>query len=183
MAAVLSDAGYSTALFHSGRFIYLGMEAVIRNCGFATLEDAGDIGGHCQSSFGVDEPATVARILRWIDALPCGRRFFVTYLPIAGHHPYETGNPARFPTMTNSADTATHCTMAILRSAHSWTACGRAASTEKPFGLFWEIMAKPSASTMAITATHFTCSKRTSMSHFSSLRRGWSQARFAAVKS
>lgn len=88
VAAVLADAGYRTALFHSGRFAYLGMESIIRNRGYQVLEDAGDIGGNHHSSFGVDEPATVARMLAWIDALPPGRRFFLTYLPIAGHHPY-----------------------------------------------------------------------------------------------
>lgn len=73
------------------------MEAVIRNRDFETLEDAGDIGGNHQSSFGVDEPSTVARLLSWIDGLPAGQRFFVTYLPIAGHHPYETPEPGPFP--------------------------------------------------------------------------------------
>src|SRR2546427_7131628 len=38
----------------------------------------------------VDEPSTVARILNWIDTLSPSDRFFITYLPIAGHHPYET---------------------------------------------------------------------------------------------
>jgi len=95
--ASLAAAGYRTALFHSGRFLYLGMEAVIRNRGFDTLEDAGDIGGNHQSSFGVDEPSTVSRVLRWIDGLPSGQRFFVTYLPIAGHHPYETPDGGPFP--------------------------------------------------------------------------------------
>jgi arylsulfatase A-like enzyme len=89
----LRDRGYRTALFHSGRFGYLGMEDVIRDRGFDTLADAGDIGGNHQSSFGVDEPATVAQILRWIDSRP----FFVAYLPIAGHHPYETPEPGPFP--------------------------------------------------------------------------------------
>jgi arylsulfatase A-like enzyme len=97
MAQVLSDAGYRTALFHSGRFLYLGMEAVIRGRGFATMEDAGDIGGNRHSSFGVDEPATVAHILAWLDALPPGQRFFVTHLPIAGHHPYESPAGGPFP--------------------------------------------------------------------------------------
>jgi len=96
-AAVLSSNGYHTALFHSGRFMYLGMESVIRNRGFEALADAGDIGGHHNSSFGVDEPSTVARILSWIDQLPAGRPFFVAYLPIAGHHPYETPEPGPFP--------------------------------------------------------------------------------------
>jgi glucan phosphoethanolaminetransferase (alkaline phosphatase superfamily) len=95
VASVLEDAGYRTAMFHSGRFAYLGMESIIHNRGYQTLEDAGDIGGNHNSSFGVDEPATVTRMLAWIDALPRGQHFFLTYLPIAGHHPYAT--PERGP--------------------------------------------------------------------------------------
>ncbi|HWB82882.1 MAG TPA: sulfatase [Bryobacteraceae bacterium] len=95
VASVLREFGYRTALFHSGRFGYLGMESVVRHRGYETLEDAGDIGGKYNSSFGVDEPATVARMLAWIDALPHGQHFFITYLPIAGHHPYAT--PERGP--------------------------------------------------------------------------------------
>ena len=96
IAAILADAGYRTALFHSGRFGYLGMESIIRHRGYQTLEDAGDIGGNHNSSFGVDEPATVSRMLAWIDTLPHGQRFFLTYLPIAGHHPYATPEPGPF---------------------------------------------------------------------------------------
>ena len=95
VATVLANAGYRTAMFHSGRFGYLGMEAIIRHRGYQTLEDAGDIGGNHNSSFGVDEPATVARMLAWIDGLPRGQGFLLTYLPIAGHHPYAT--PERGP--------------------------------------------------------------------------------------
>jgi arylsulfatase A-like enzyme len=95
-ALVLRDAGYRTAMFHSGRFAYLGMESIIRNRGFDTLEDAGDIGGNYNSSFGVDERSTVARVLRWLDALPRGQRFYLTYLPVAGHHPYPTPGPGPF---------------------------------------------------------------------------------------
>jgi len=96
IAAVLGERGYRTALFHSGRFAYLGMESVIRNRGYDVLADAGDIGGARESSFGIDEPSTVASMLRWIDAAPAGRPFFLTYLPIAGHHPYETPEPGPF---------------------------------------------------------------------------------------
>jgi phosphoglycerol transferase MdoB-like AlkP superfamily enzyme len=87
-AALLARQGYRTGLVHSGRFGYLGMDAVLRNRGYQTLEDAGAIGGEHESSFGIDEPSTVRRILQWIDATPPGQRFLVTYLPIAGHHPY-----------------------------------------------------------------------------------------------
>jgi hypothetical protein len=104
LAQTLADAGYRTALFHSGRFMYLGMEAVIRNRGFETLEDAGAIGGNVNSSFGVDEPAAVERIFNWIDALPQGQPFFVTYLPVAGHHPYATPTPGPFAGNTEFAN-------------------------------------------------------------------------------
>jgi hypothetical protein len=97
LPAALAGAGYSTALFHSGRFMYLGLQPLVRSRGYQTLEDAADIGGVRTSSFGVDEPSTVARILAWIDTLPADRRFFVTYLPIAGHHPYETTERGPFP--------------------------------------------------------------------------------------
>jgi hypothetical protein len=96
VASVLGDAGYRTSMFHSGRFGYLGMESIIRNRGYQVLEDAGDIGGNHNSSFGVDEPATVAKMLAWIDRLPRSQRFFLTYLPIAGHHPYATPEPGPF---------------------------------------------------------------------------------------
>jgi hypothetical protein len=97
VAETLADHGYRTAMFHSGRFGYLGMESIIQHRGYQVLEDAGAISGNVNSSFGVDEPATVARMLAWIDSLPPDQRFFLTYLPIAGHHPYATpgGGPFR----------------------------------------------------------------------------------------
>ncbi len=70
---------------------------MIRNRGYDVLEDAGDIGGNHNSSFGIDEPSTVERLLGWLDSRPRGRPFFVTYLPVAGHHPYETPEPGPFP--------------------------------------------------------------------------------------
>jgi sulfatase-like protein len=96
IADVLSANGYRTGLFHSGRFMYLGMEAIVRRRGYDVAVDAGDISGQHQSSFGVDEASTVSRILSWIDNGPRDRRFFVTYLPIAGHHPYDTPEPGPF---------------------------------------------------------------------------------------
>ncbi len=97
LAEVLARGGWRTALFHSGRFMYLGMNAVIQQRGFETLQDAGAISGNFNSSFGVDEPVTIERMLAWIDSLPRGQRFFLHYLPIAGHHPYETPEPGPFP--------------------------------------------------------------------------------------
>lgn len=97
LAEALQAAGFRCGLFHSGRFAYLGMEAIVQALGFETLEDAGHIGGNFESSFGVDEPTAVKRILSWIDAVPRGERFFVAYLPIAGHHPYATPVKGPYP--------------------------------------------------------------------------------------
>ena len=102
IAAEMREAGYTTALFHSGRFDYLGMRAIVENRGYEIVEDAGEIGGNHESSFGVDEGATVSRSLNWIDSVPRDRPFFLTYLPIAGHHPYETPSPGPFPEQQDS---------------------------------------------------------------------------------
>jgi arylsulfatase A-like enzyme len=92
----LSRAGYRTALFHSGRFAYLGMDAIVGSQGFDLTEDAGTIGGNAESSFGVDEAAAVTRMLEWVDDLGAGEPFFITYLPVAGHHPYASFTPGPF---------------------------------------------------------------------------------------
>jgi phosphoglycerol transferase MdoB-like AlkP superfamily enzyme len=96
LPATLSAAGYRTALFHSGRFDYLGMRAIVDGRGFERLEDAGAIGGQVNSSFGVDDASTVRRALEWITSLGKRERFFLTYLPVAGHNPYEVTRPGPF---------------------------------------------------------------------------------------
>jgi arylsulfatase A-like enzyme len=91
LAARLGAAGYRSALFHSGRFSYLGMQALVDEQGFDTLADAGTLSGRVDSSFGIDEATAVDALLAWIDAPPRPPEpFFVAYLPIAGHHPYAT---------------------------------------------------------------------------------------------
>jgi arylsulfatase A-like enzyme len=96
LARRFRDAGYRTALFHSGRFDYLAMHSVIDNRGFDTLEDAGAISGQVHSSFGVDDAFTVGRMLSWIDAREAATPFFVVYLPVAGHHPYVSTSAGPF---------------------------------------------------------------------------------------
>lgn len=99
IAQILKQNGYRTALFHSGRFMYLGMREILADRGFDTLEDAGDIGGNHESSFGIDESATVTRTLQWINQ-DASKPFFAIYMPIAGHHPYDTPAPGPFPENT-----------------------------------------------------------------------------------
>jgi glucan phosphoethanolaminetransferase (alkaline phosphatase superfamily) len=96
LASELSRRGYRTGLFHSGRFRYLGMAEALHNRGFDTLEDAGHIGGNRESSFGIDEESTLCRMFAWMDERPWGQRFHISYLPIAGHHPYDTPTAGPF---------------------------------------------------------------------------------------
>lgn len=99
VATEVGRRGYTTGLFHSGRFDYLGMASAIHERGFDALADAGDIGGERHSSFGVDEQSTIRAMLAWIDlSIHARKPFFLAYLPIAGHHPYDAPEPGPFPT-------------------------------------------------------------------------------------
>lgn len=89
LPALLGALGYRTGLFHSGRFVYLGMRHLVEGRGFTTLDDAQTIGGRFAVSFGTDDASTAERVLQWIDEAPA-RPFFAMYMPIAGHHPYRS---------------------------------------------------------------------------------------------
>ncbi|MBL8974551.1 MAG: sulfatase-like hydrolase/transferase [Myxococcales bacterium] len=88
LPAALRAAGYRTGLFHSGRFMYLGMQAMVEGRGFEVLADAAEIGGPYAASFGTDDRSTARRVLEFLDDAPAGRPVFALYMPIAGHHPY-----------------------------------------------------------------------------------------------
>lgn len=102
LAAALAAAGYRTGLFHSGRFAYLGMAAMVEGRGFEVLADAAEIGGPYAASFGTDDRSTVARVLEFVDAGPAERPFFAMYMPIAGHHPYHTPGTGTRPFAASS---------------------------------------------------------------------------------
>jgi arylsulfatase A-like enzyme len=82
--------------------MYLGMDDVIHDRGYEQLSDAGAIGGQRESSFGVEEPATVEKMLEWLKLLPADEPFFLTYLPTAGHHPYLTPEAGPFSEETDA---------------------------------------------------------------------------------
>lgn len=101
LAAALAAAGYRTGLFHSGRFVYLGMADMVEGRGFDVLADAATIGGPYAASFGTDDRSTARRVLEFIDE--SGERpFFALYMPIAGHHPYRTPGTGTRPIAASS---------------------------------------------------------------------------------
>ncbi len=94
----LRPLGYRAALFHAGRFRFLGMHDVLAPMGFHVLADAATIGGERESSFGIDEEATVDALLQWVEAKPVAQPVLACWLPIAGHHPYASPAGGPFPT-------------------------------------------------------------------------------------
>ena len=102
LPAVLGGAGYRSGLFHSGRFVYLGMAEMVEGRGFDVLADAAVIGGPHAVSFGTDDQSTARRVLEFIDAGP--QPFFALYMPIAGHHPYRTPGTGTRPFAANTEE-------------------------------------------------------------------------------
>lgn len=93
----LARRGYRSALFHAGRFRFLGMREVLAPMGFDQLADAATIGGDRESSFGIDEEAAVDALLQWVKQQAPEQRVCACYLPIAGHHPYASPPGGPFP--------------------------------------------------------------------------------------
>jgi lipoteichoic acid synthase len=94
----LRALGHRSALFHAGRFDFLGMRDVIGGMGFDVLADAATIRGARESSFGVDEEAAIGALLRWVREQDASRPLLACWLPIAGHHPYSSPAGGPFPT-------------------------------------------------------------------------------------
>lgn len=127
--------GYRSGLFHAGRFRFLGMADVLAPMGFDVLADAGAIGGERESSFGIDEEATVDALLRWVAAAPVGEPVLACWLPIAGHHPYASPAGGPFPNdaMLGCYRNALHYAdrmlerlwrgLQALRPAEQWLVC------------------------------------------------------------
>ena len=131
----LRPHGYRSALFHAGRFRFLGMHDVLAPMGFDLMADAGGIGGERESSFGIDEEATVDALLRWVAAQDRTRPLCACYLPIAGHHPYGSppGGPFANDSMRGCYQNALHYADRALqrlwrgllaqRPAEQWLVC------------------------------------------------------------
>jgi lipoteichoic acid synthase len=88
LAEAVGAAGYRSGLFHSGRFVYLGMADMVEGRGFDVLADAATIGGPYAVSFGTDDRSTARSVLEFVDS--GAPPFLAIYMPIAGHHPYRT---------------------------------------------------------------------------------------------
>lgn len=92
----LVQAGHEASLFHSGSFSYTKKDRFFANRGFDPMFDARTMPNSedaFRNSWGVEERATVAAIFAYLDSRRSDRPFFVTYIPVFPHHPYDVPDP------------------------------------------------------------------------------------------
>jgi arylsulfatase A-like enzyme len=95
LARSLTAAGYDTALYSSARLNAEGTDIFYRQAGYRTYYDYSQEREHVTSdvelnSWGAREELTLGLIEEWIDhARASGKPFFLSYLTVATHHPYD----------------------------------------------------------------------------------------------
>jgi arylsulfatase A-like enzyme len=88
----LLRGGYRGALIHSGNFSYTAKSAFFRDRGFELMRDATTLDAAPSTyrfSWGIDERVALAEAVRFLDRLSPSERFFLMYVPVFPHHPYE----------------------------------------------------------------------------------------------
>jgi hypothetical protein len=86
--------GYRAAIFHSGRFSYTDKQRFFRGRGLDPMVDAENNPlrqGYASNSWGVQEEATIERLLQWVDESPRSP-MMILYVPVSGHHPFTVFN-------------------------------------------------------------------------------------------
>jgi hypothetical protein len=90
LAAVLQDAGYDTAMVHSGFLSYADLRYMYEGTGFGTVTDATNLWSGEEElpwSWGVREEDSVAKIVELLKQ-PRTKPFFLVYATEFPHHPY-----------------------------------------------------------------------------------------------
>jgi arylsulfatase A-like enzyme len=95
ISELLGQAGYTSAMFHSGHFRWSRKDYFFAGRGYKTMHDAHSMpkgNEHYQWSWGIEEAATINALVDWADKHR-DDRFFITYIPVYPHHPYHTPYP------------------------------------------------------------------------------------------
>lgn len=96
MSDLLSRNGYVAGLFHSGHFSFYRKDQFFNDRGFEVMYDGHTMPGHrgaYRYRWGVDERVTARAINEFIDDHR-DRSFFVQYIPVFPHAPYEVPEAA-----------------------------------------------------------------------------------------
>ena len=96
---ILHDRGYVASVFDSASLDYSGFREFLRGRGLDAIFDANTMPGRSEESlvaWGVREDATLKAIQSQIQQYAARRqKFFLTYFPVAPHHPFD-GIPSQF---------------------------------------------------------------------------------------
>lgn len=90
LASVLKQRGARTAYLHNGDLEWAGMNYVLQNQGYDTIEDYRTMEGPALTSWGAEDRMLFDRLIRFIDEKP-GHPFFAFCWTDQTHDPYELG--------------------------------------------------------------------------------------------
>jgi arylsulfatase A-like enzyme len=104
VARTFSGAGYDTALFSAQKLDFENMNGFYKNVGFDYYYDFGEADSKFQEqntlqSWGAKEGPIMALAVKWLDQRHDRRPFFLKYLTVATHHPYDVPDDFRRPVM------------------------------------------------------------------------------------
>jgi len=91
---ILKAAGYRNFVYDSCWTEYAGFRDFLAGRGIEQVLDAANMPGrdrYPELSWGLREEVTLAAVVKRLEELgQSGERFFITYLPVAPHHPFDT---------------------------------------------------------------------------------------------
>jgi phosphoglycerol transferase MdoB-like AlkP superfamily enzyme len=91
----LVNLGYQNAIYHGGYFAYAGAGRFLKNRNFQQIFDVQDLRRPAFKAlnWGIDDHAYIQPSIDFAQATKAKqKKFFISYLPITPHHPYETLN-------------------------------------------------------------------------------------------
>ena len=157
-----ASSGYRTGLFHPGRFRYLGMEEAAAEPRLRTRART-----PATSAASTSRASASTRRRRcgacWRGSTkPPGEPFLLTYLPIAGHHPYDDARASPVPRRLGHRPLPQRPALRRrFAGRNCWTDCASAAWRTTRCSSSAATTARRSASTRATTDIRCSCTRKT----------------------
>lgn len=94
--AVLSARGYNTSFYYGGEIEFANMKTFLLKAGFGKITDKNDFGEkEMNSKWGAHDHVVSERIKKELDTAKVP--FFINWLTLSSHEPFETGLPPSIP--------------------------------------------------------------------------------------
>ncbi len=88
---IMAKNGIHAGLFHGGDFGFYDKLQLMGMRGFEIQKDARAlaVSGAWENKWGIDDRVVVDAALAWIDTIPKDERFFLVFIPITAHYPFD----------------------------------------------------------------------------------------------